>query len=81
MLAHSTHLKGSGTYDEKTGEERPRVRVTLATGISEKRCQAHNLGYLSPNEVNPQEWSGKENEAVLMVPSASSEQVVSDELQ
>jgi nickel-dependent lactate racemase len=70
VLAHSTHLKGGGTYDEKTGEERPRVRVTLATGISEKRCQAHNLGYLNPNEVNPEEWSGKEDEGVRLVPRA-----------
>jgi len=70
LLAHSTHLKGGGTYDEKTGEERPRVRVTLATGISEKRCQAHNVGYLNPNEVNRAEWSGMEDEGVLMVPRA-----------
>nr|HID14576.1 DUF2088 domain-containing protein [Anaerolineae bacterium] len=30
VLAHSTHLRGVGTY--KNGVERPRIRVTLATG-------------------------------------------------
>lgn len=48
VLAHSTHLRGAGTYDVATGEERLRVRVTLATGISEERCHAVNLGYLDP---------------------------------
>ena len=32
-LAHSTHLKGSGTY--RNGVEQPRIQVTLATGLSE----------------------------------------------
>ena len=31
-LAHSTHLKGAGTY--QGGVERPRIQVTLATGLS-----------------------------------------------
>ena len=34
VLAHSTHVKGQGTYDAATGVETPRVTVTLATGIS-----------------------------------------------
>lgn len=70
ILAHSTHLKGAGTYDAETDEERPRVRVTLATGISEERCKAHNVGYLDPNEIDVYEWSGRENEGVLMIPKA-----------
>ncbi len=51
-LAHSTHLRGAGTYDASTGEERLRVRVTLATGISESVCRAANLGYLDPASVD-----------------------------
>ncbi len=31
VLAHSTHLRGAGTFEN--GVERPRIRVTLATGI------------------------------------------------
>lgn len=70
VLAHSTHLKGAGTYEPETGEERPRVRVTLATGISEERCRAHNVGYLDPQEVDPEEWHGREDEGVVLVPKA-----------
>jgi nickel-dependent lactate racemase len=31
VIAHSTHLKGIGSYDEATGTEYPRINVTLAT--------------------------------------------------
>ena len=48
VLAHSTHLRGAGTYDAATGEERLRVQVTLATAIPEEVCRAANLGYLDP---------------------------------
>ncbi len=51
-LAHSTHLRGAGTYDADTGEERLRVRVTLATGIPEDVCRAANLGYLDPDSLD-----------------------------
>ena len=51
-LAHSTHLRGAGTYDPETGEERLRVRVTLATRIPEAVCRAANLGYLDPDTLN-----------------------------
>jgi len=51
VLAHSTHLRGAGTYDEVHGE-RLRVRVTLATGIPEQVCRAANLGYLDPATVD-----------------------------
>lgn len=51
-LAHSTHLRGAGTYDAETGEERLRVKVTLATRIPEDVCRAANLGYLDPASVD-----------------------------
>ena len=51
-LAHSTHLRGAGTYDPATGQERLRVRVTLATRIPEEVCRAANLGYLDPDSVD-----------------------------
>lgn len=69
VLAHSTHLKGTGTYDEVNGE-RPRVEVTLATGISEERCIEHNVGYRDPETIDFGEWAGKEDEGVLMLPKA-----------
>jgi nickel-dependent lactate racemase len=51
-LAHSTHLRGAGTYEPETGEERLRVKVTLATRIPEAVCHAANLGYLDPDSVD-----------------------------
>ncbi|HYW27481.1 MAG TPA: lactate racemase domain-containing protein [Terriglobales bacterium] len=59
ILAHSTHVKGSGTYDAATGEEHPRIRVTLATGIPEERCRRIDLGYLDPAGVDPAGWEGR----------------------
>jgi nickel-dependent lactate racemase len=51
VLAHSTHLRGAGTYDPVEGE-RCRVAVTLATGIPEDVVRRANLGYLDPADVN-----------------------------
>lgn len=70
VIAHSTHLKGIGTYDAETGVERPRIKVTLATKIPEERCRQVNLGYLDPDTVNLDEWKGREAEGILIVPKA-----------
>ena len=70
VLAHSTHVKGLGTYDAATGKETPRIQVTLATGISKERCERINLGYLDPAGVNLEEWKGREDEGILLVPRA-----------
>ena len=70
VLAHSTHLRGMGTYDAQSGVERPRIRVTLATGIPRERCERVNLGYLDPASVDISEWKGREDEGVLVVPKA-----------
>lgn len=70
VLAHSTHLRGVGTYDAATGIETPRLQVTLATGISEERCRNVNLGYLDPRCVNVDEWKNREAAGVLVVPKA-----------
>jgi nickel-dependent lactate racemase len=50
VLAHSTHLRGAGSYDPVTGEH-CRVTVTLATGIPEEVVRAANLNYLDPATV------------------------------
>ncbi|WP_344971439.1 lactate racemase domain-containing protein [Streptosporangium fragile] len=52
VLAHSTHLRGAGTYSPEHGE-RCRVRVTLATAIPEHVVRQANLGYLDPAHVDP----------------------------
>jgi nickel-dependent lactate racemase len=70
VLAHSTHVKGMGSFDAATGVETPRVQVTLATGIPEDRCRRINLGYLDPRSVNRREWEGREGEGILVEPRA-----------
>jgi nickel-dependent lactate racemase len=70
VLAHSTHLKGLGQYDQSSGKETPRIEVTLATGIPEERCRRVNLGYLDPAAIHPQEWESREDEGILIVPRA-----------
>ena len=70
ILAHSTHVKGTGTYDAATGIETPRISVTLATGIPEERCRRINLGYADYREIDPETWKGREHEGVLYVPHA-----------
>jgi nickel-dependent lactate racemase len=70
VLAHSTHVKGLGSYDLATGIETPRIRVTLATGIPEERCRRINLGYLNPASIKIDEWCGREHEGLFVVPRA-----------
>lgn len=70
ILAHSTHVKGSGSYDLATGIERPRIQVTLATGIPEERCRRINLGYRDYRTLDPQAWAQREDEGMLLVPHA-----------
>ncbi|MGD8625524.1 MAG: lactate racemase domain-containing protein [Anaerolineae bacterium] len=70
VLAHSTHLRGIGTYDPETGLEQPRIDVTLATAIPPERCRRVNLGYLDPTSVDINAWLGREDEGILVVPKA-----------
>ena len=68
ILAHSTHVRGIGTYEN--GVEKPRVEVTLATAIPEDECKAINLGYRDPVGIDPADWRDKEDDGLLLVPSA-----------
>jgi lactate racemase len=70
VIAHSTHLKGIGSYDADSGIETPRIKVTLATRIPEERCRKVNLGYLDPDSIDLEEWKGSEAEGILFVPKA-----------
>ncbi len=67
IKAHSTHVKGTGTFDPQTGVELPRINVTLASGIPEEVCKRINLGYLDYHTINPQEWENREREGILVV--------------
>jgi nickel-dependent lactate racemase len=68
VLAHSTHLRGSGRIEG--GLERPNVRVTLASRISREDCARLNLGYLDPADVHVDDWKDREAEGILYVPKA-----------
>ncbi|MFF5296513.1 lactate racemase domain-containing protein [Paractinoplanes globisporus] len=68
VLAHSTHLRGAGTYDASTGVERLRVQVTLATGIPRSVCEAVNLGYRDPATIDVAEFAA--DPATMVVPRA-----------
>jgi nickel-dependent lactate racemase len=68
VMAHATHVKGAGTYEN--GVEKPRVQVILATRVPKERCDKINLGYMDPDTIDPQEWMGREDEGILVVPRA-----------
>jgi lactate racemase len=67
-LAHSTHVYGSGKYEN--GVETPRAHVTLATGIPEATCRKINFGYRDPKSIRPEDFANREDEGVLLVPKA-----------
>jgi len=68
VMAHSTHVKGIGTYEN--GVEKPRVNVILATGIPEETCKRINLGYRDPATINIEDYQNREAEGFLFVPKA-----------
>jgi hypothetical protein len=68
VLAHSTHLRGSGVMEGEI--EKPNVSVTLASRISEEDCARLNLGYLDPAKIDLDAWKDKEQEGVLFVPKS-----------
>jgi nickel-dependent lactate racemase len=70
VLAHSTHLRGVGTYDAARNIERPRIRVTLATGIPRARCERVNLGYMDPAMIDISQWEAREDQGILVVRKA-----------
>jgi nickel-dependent lactate racemase len=70
VLAHSTHVRGLGSYDPQTGRETLRIHVTLATRIPPERCARINLGYLDPGTIHIEDWQNREDEGILVVPRA-----------
>ena len=68
MIAHSTHVRGIGTYEN--GVEKCRVQVTLATGIPEDICREINLGYRDPATIHVEDFANREDEGILYVPKA-----------
>jgi nickel-dependent lactate racemase len=68
ILAHSTNIKGIGTYSD--GVEKPRIEVVLATGIPRRVCEGVNLSYMDPKEINQEDYANREEEGILLVREA-----------
>jgi hypothetical protein len=68
VLSHGPEVVGAGRYEN--GIETRRIRVRMATGISPELCEQVGLEYLDPAGVHPQDFAGRENEGVLLVPKA-----------
>ncbi len=68
VVAHSTHVRGIGTMDGDV--EKPRIDVTLATGIAREVCEQVNLGYRDPESIDISHWEGHEADGRLYVPKA-----------
>jgi lactate racemase len=66
VMAHATQVKGMGAYTD--GVEEPRIDVVLATGVPKERCDRINLGYMDPASIRVEEWMGREDEGILVVP-------------
>ena len=68
MLAHSTHVRGTGTVED--GVERPRIQVTLASQIPPEVCEKINLGYRDPATIDVESFANREDEGILLVRKA-----------
>jgi nickel-dependent lactate racemase len=68
VLAHGTHLRGSGTFEN--GVEKARIDVFLSSKISAADCRILSLGYINPDDINVEEWKDREGEGILFVPKA-----------
>ncbi len=68
VLAHSTHVRGVGTYID--GVERPRIKVTLASSIPPEDCARLALGYQTPSDIDVDSWKNREDDGILFVPKA-----------
>ena len=68
VLAHSTHVRGLGTFEN--GIEQPRITVTLATGISQELTEKINLNYRNWQTLDVDSFRNREDEGILVVDHA-----------
>jgi nickel-dependent lactate racemase len=68
VLAHSTHVRGTGTFED--GIEKPRIQVTLASQIPADVCEKINLGYRDPGTIDVESFANREDEGILLVRKA-----------
>lgn len=68
VLAHSTHVRGIGKFEN--GTEKCRATVTLASKVSRAKCERINLAYRDPQQIRVEDYANREDEGVLFVPKA-----------
>ncbi len=68
VVAHSTHVRGIGTYEN--GVEQCRIKLTIASQIPESVCRQINLGYRDPATIDIESFANRENDGVLLVRKA-----------
>jgi len=68
VLAHSTHVRGSGSMEN--GIEKPRIDVILASSLTEEQCQKINLGYMDYRSIDLDSYRNREQEGILFVDRA-----------
>jgi hypothetical protein len=68
VLAHSTHVRGQGTFER--GAERGRIAVTLATGLPKQLCERINLGYRDPQSIDVESFADREADGAFLVRKA-----------
>lgn len=66
IMAHSTNVRGIGAFEN--GIERPRIQVTLATGIAQSLCEKINLSYRNIHDIDIERW--REDPDTLVVEEA-----------
>lgn len=68
VLAHSTHVKGMGSF--ANGIEMPRIQVNIASGIPLERIEKIKLNYIDPQSIDLAAWKNDTNPDHLFVPHA-----------
>lgn len=68
VLAHSTHVRGSGSFED--GVEKPRVTVTVASQIPREVCERISLAYRDPASIDVESFANREDEGILLVRKA-----------
>ena len=68
VISHGPEVVGRGSY--RNGVETRRIRLRLATGISEALCQQVSLEYLDPASIRREDYTGREADGILFIPKA-----------
>jgi lactate racemase len=68
ILAHSTHVKGRGSFEN--GKEHPRIKITIASRIPPDIIRKVNLNYLNPETIFVHDWLDQQGDDLLVVPHA-----------